>query len=120
MDAPAPEASPLAGIADFERLELRAGTVRRVEAFPAARKPSLKLWIDFGGAIGVRQSSAQITAHYDADSLLGRQVLAVVNFPPRRIAGFESQVLTLGLPDADGAVVLVGPERPVPDGARLY
>jgi tRNA-binding protein len=107
-------------LAHFEKVEVRVGTVVDAQRFPEARKPSLKLWIDFGGEIGVRQSSAQVTAHYTPDRLIGRQVLAVTNFPPRRIAGFESQVLTLGLPDENGEVVLIRPDIRVPDGGRLY
>jgi tRNA-binding protein len=105
---------------DFLKLDIRVGTVTRAEAFPAARKPALRLWVDFGGTIGLRQSSAQITEHYAPADLIGRQVLAVVNLPPRRIGPMLSEVLVLGLPDAQGAVVLVGPDRPVPDGGRLH
>ncbi len=105
---------------DFERLDIRTGTVVDAQPFPEARKPAIKLWIDFGGALGVKCSSAQVTVHYDAAGLVGTQVCAVVNFPPRRIAGFKSEVLTLGMPDADGAVVLVRPDRPVPNGGRLF
>lgn len=104
----------------FDRLDIRAGTILRAEAFPEARRPSLKLAIDFGSPIGTKRSSAQIATHYNAASLVGRQVVAVVNFPPKRIAGFVSEVLVLGLADKDGNVVLVRPERPVPDGSRLY
>jgi tRNA-binding protein len=110
----------VATIEDFERLDIRVGTVRDARPFPEARKPSVKLWIDFGPEIGVRQSSAQITVHYTLDQLIGRQVLAVVNFPPRRIAGFESQVLTLGVPDENGAVVLLRPDFKVPNGGKMY
>jgi len=106
--------------ADFQRVDIRAGTVRRVEPFPEARKPALKLWIDFGPELGERKSSAQITRHYDASALIGRQVAAVVNFPPRQIGPFLSEVLVLGFPDAAGEVVLIGPEQTVPDGARLF
>jgi tRNA-binding protein len=105
---------------DFEKVDIRVGRVTRAEPFPEARKPALKLWIDFGPEIGERRSSAQITARYAPDRLVGRLVLAVVNFPPRQIGPFRSEVLTLGLADADGAVVLVGPDHDVPLGARLH
>ncbi len=107
-------------IADFDRLDIRVGTIVAVEPFPEARKPALKLTIDLGAALGRRRSSAQITARYDPDVLVGRQVLVVANLPPRRIGPFVSEVLTLGLPDADGNVVLVGPDEAVPDGGRLF
>ena len=110
----------MASIEDFDRLDIRVGTVRDARPFPEARKPSLKLWIDFGGELGVKQSSAQITVHYKPDTLIGRQVLAVVNFPPRNIAGFASEVLTLGVPDEEGAVVLLRPDFVVPDGGRMF
>ncbi len=109
-----------ASIADFDRLDIRAGTVVDAQPFPEARQPALKLWIDFGAELGVKTSSAQITVHYTADQMIGRQVCAVVNFPPRRIAGFASEVLTLGMPDENGAVVLVRPDLAVPNGARLF
>ena len=105
---------------DFERVDIRVGRIVRVEPFPEARKPAYKLQIDFGGAIGIKKSSAQLTAHYSLDSLHGRLVLAVVNFPPRQIGPFMSEVLTLGLPDADGHVVLVVPDAEVPLGGRLF
>jgi tRNA-binding protein len=110
----------VATIEDFDRLDIRVGTVVDVQPFPEARKPAFKLWIDFGGALGVKSSSAQITVHYKMDQLLGRQVMAVVNFPPRKIGPFVSEVLTLGVPDEDGAVVLLRPDLKVPDGGRLF
>jgi tRNA-binding protein len=108
------------GIEEFEQVDVRVGTVVDAQPFPEARKPALKLWVDFGAPLGVRQSSAQVTVHYSADRLIGRQVLAVVNLPPRKVAGFESQVLVLGLPDENGAVVLLRPDLKVPDGGRVY
>ncbi|MGH7706513.1 MAG: tRNA-binding protein [Vulcanimicrobiaceae bacterium] len=105
---------------EFERVEIRAGTILSAEEFPQARKPAYRLEIDFGEPIGRRRSSAQLPALYSCAELVGRQVLAVVNFPPKRIAGFSSEVLTLGVDTADGNVVLIRPDRPVPNGARLY
>ena len=107
-------------IADFERLDVRVGTVTDAQPFPEARRPAFKLWIDFGPDIGTKQSSAQITVHYKADQLIGRQVCAVVNLPPRQVGPFTSEVLTLGLPDENGEVVLVKPDFKLPDGGRLY
>ena len=109
-----------ATIEDFERLDIRAGTIVDAQPFPEARKPSIRLWVDFGGTVGVKRSAAQITVHSAPDRLIGRQVMAVVNFPPRRIAGFESEVLVLGVPDENGAVVLVKPDLRVPDGGRMF
>lgn len=109
-----------ATIEDFDRLDIRVGTVVDAQLLEGARKPAYRLEIDLGPELGLRRSSAQITAHYKPDQLIGRQVLCVVNFPPRRIAGFESQVLTLGLPDTEGAVVLVRPDIAVPNGGRMF
>lgn len=105
---------------DFLAVDIRVGTVTDAQPFPEARKPAFKLWIDFGADIGTKKSSAQITEHYTPETLIGRQVLAVVNFPPRQVGPFMSEVLTLGLSDAAGAIVLIAPERPVPDGARMH
>lgn len=113
-------ASPLIGIEDFERVDIRVGRVLSAEPLVGARKPAYKLRIDFGETIGIRQSSAQVTVRYTPEQLVGTLVLGVVNFPPRRIAGFKSEVLTLGVPDADGAVVLLAPRGDVPLGARMF
>ena len=106
--------------ADFEQVDIRVGRITRAEPFPEARKPAYKLWVDFGAEIGEKRSSAQITVHYTLEELVGRQVLAVVNFPPRQIGPFMSEVLTLGVLDAAGEVVLVTPDHPVPDGGKLF
>lgn len=105
---------------DFARIDIRVGRITRAEPFPEARKPAVKLWIDFGPGIGEKRSSAQITANYALADLPGRQVLAVVNFPPRQIGKVRSEVLVLGVPDAAGEVVLIAPEREAPLGGRLY
>ena len=105
---------------DFHKVDIRVGTISRAEPYPEARKPALKLWVDFGGDIGEKRSTAQITRHYTPEALVGRQVLAVVNFPPRQIGRVMSEVLVLGVPDADGEVVLIGPGQDVPDGGRLF
>ena len=105
---------------DFERVDIRVGTIVDAQPFPEARKPAFKLSIDFGAEIGVKRSSAQLTVHYRADQLIGRQVCAVVNFPPRQIGPFMSEVLTLGMPDDDGSVVLVRPDFKVPNGGKLF
>ena len=115
MDIP-----PLAAFKDFERIDIRVGTVTDAQPFPEARKPAFKLWIDFGPGIGVKRSSAQVTTHYSPAALIGRQVCAVVNFAPRQIGPFRSEVLTLGMPDAEGGVVLIRPDQAVPDGGRLF
>lgn len=106
--------------ADFQKVEVRVGTVVRAEPFPEARRPAIKLWVDFGQPVGVRKSSAQITRHYTPESVVGRQVVAVVNFPAKQIGKFMSEALVLGVPDADGEVVLLSPDLPVPDGGRMY
>ena len=105
---------------DFLKVDIRKGTVVDAQPYPEARKPALKLWVDYGPEIGVKKSSAQITRHYDPESLIGKQVLGVVNFPPRQIGKFMSEALVLGLPDADGEVVLITPDKDVPDGGRMY
>ncbi|MFS8037246.1 tRNA-binding protein [Xanthobacter sp. AM11] len=113
-------ASPAITFDDFLKVDIRVGTIVAAEPFPQAKKPAFKLTIDFGPDIGVKRSSAQITVHYALEELVGRQVAAVVNFPPRQIGPFMSQVLTLGFPDENGAVVLISPSVKVPDGGRLF
>ena len=110
----------MAEIDDFEKLDIRTGIIREVKPFPEARKPAYQLFIDFGPDTGLKQSSAQLVANYTPEELIGKTVLAVVNFPPRRIASFQSEVLVLGVPDADGKTVLIIPETTVPAGAKLY
>lgn len=105
---------------DFQKVDIRVGRITRAEPYPEARKPAIKLWVDFGGEIGEKRSSAQITRHYNPEGLVGRQVLAVVNFPPRQIGKVMSEVLVLGVPDETGEVVLIGPGQDVPLGGRLF
>ena len=117
---PAEPIAPGIGFDDWLRVDIRVGTVIAAESFPQARKPAYILTIDFGEVIGRKRSSAQVTEHYTPDTLIGRQVAAVINFPPRQIGPMMSEVLCLGFPDAEGRVVLVGPSAPVPDGGRLF
>lgn len=105
---------------DFMKVDIRVGQITRAEPFPEARKPAIKLWVNFGPEIGEKKSSAQITVHYDVDTLPGRKVLAVVNFPPRQIGPVMSEVLVLGVPDEDGEVVLLKPDKDVPLGSRMF
>lgn len=120
MTATGGPAKPVITFAEFERVDIRAGTIVAADPFPEARKPAIKLRIDFGAGIGVKKSSAQITKYYRPEELVGRQVFAVVNFPPRQIGPFLSEVLTLGFPDEEGAVVLGAVDRKVPDGGQLF
>ncbi|MEN8896243.1 MAG: tRNA-binding protein [Yoonia sp.] len=108
------------GFDDFMAVDVRVGTVTDAQPYPEARNPAIKMWIDFGGEIGVKKTSAQVTVHYTPDSLVGRQVMAVVNFPPRQIGKFMSEVLVLGFPDENGAIVLATPDQPVPNGGRMH
>lgn len=105
---------------DFSRVDVRVGTVVDAQPFPEARRPAIKLWVDLGPEVGVKKTSAQVAARYAPERLVGKQVAAVVNFPPRQIGKFMSEILVLGFPDADGEVVLVTPDLPVPNGGRLY
>lgn len=105
---------------DFMKVDIRVGRVVRAEPFPEARKPAIKLWVDFGPEIGERKSSAQLTAHYTPESLVGRQVMAVVNFPPRQIGPVRSEILVLGVSDAEGGIVLIAPDQEVPLGSRMH
>jgi tRNA-binding protein len=105
---------------DFLKVDIRVGEVTRAEPYPEARKPAIKLWVDFGGDIGEKKSSAQLTRHYTPETLVGRQVMAVVNFPPRQIGKVMSEILVLGVPDNDGEVVLLAPDQNVPQGGRLF
>ncbi len=105
---------------DFARVDIRVGTVSRAEPYPEARRPAVKLWVDFGPELGVKKTSAQITEHYKIEELPGRQVAAVVNFPPKQIGKFMSEILVLGFPDAQGEVVMIAPDQTVPDGGKLF
>jgi len=120
MSGKAPDEAPVITFDDFMEVDVRVGTIVDAEPFPEARKPAFKLRIDFGPQIGTKKSSAQITVHYALDDLVGRQVAAVVNFPPRQIGPFLSEVLVLGFPDANADVVLAVPDKTCPNGARLY
>jgi tRNA-binding protein len=117
---PAPDERMTIEYADFEKVEMRVGRVERAEPFPEARKPAIKLWIDFGPELGIRKSSAQLTVHYTPEQLVGRRVIAVTNFAPRQIGPFMSEVLVLGVPDPDGAVVLLHPDQDVSLGGRVF
>ncbi len=108
------------GFDDFLKLDIRVGTVVKAEPYPEARRPAIKVWVDFGAELGVRKASARVTAHYTIEDLIGRQVAAVVNFPPKQIGKFMSEILILGFPDGTGEVILVVPDQWVPDGSQLY
>lgn len=116
MGAPKPEIS----YEDFRKVDIRVGTIVEAQPFPEARQPAFKLWVDFGPQVGIRKTSAQITAHYRLEELVGRQVAAVINFPKKQIGRFMSEVLVLGFPDAAGEVVMIAPTAAVPNGGRLY
>ena len=105
---------------DFAKVDIRVGTIVDAQPFPEARRPAIKLWVDFGAELGTKKTSAQITEHYAVEALVGRQVAAVVNFPPKQIGKFMSEILVLGFPDETGEVVMIGPDRQVPDGGKLY
>jgi tRNA-binding protein len=111
---------PVIRYEDFEAVDIRVGTIVEAQPFPEAKKPAIKIWVDFGADLGVKKSSAQITHHYAPETLIGRQVAAVVNFAPRQIGKFMSEVLTLGFPDETGEVVLISPTVPVPNGGKLF
>ena len=113
-------AAPAIDFADFMKVDIRVGTVVKTEDYPEARQPAYKLWVDFGPEIGTRKSSAQLTTHYSKEDLVGRQVAAVVNFPPKQIGKFMSEILVVGFPDGDGAVVLLVPDKRIPNGGRLF
>lgn len=114
------KAAPQITYDDFTAVDIRAGRILRAEPYPEARRPAIKLWIDFGPEIGEKRSSAQITRHYSPEGLVGKQVMAVVNFPPRQIGKFISEVLVLGVPDAEGEVVLIAPDQEIPIGGRMF
>jgi tRNA-binding protein len=119
-DAGSGKVRPAISYGDFERVDIRVGTIVDARPFEGARKPAIQLWVDFGPEIGVRKSSAQITRHYTPEGVVGRQVAAVVNFPPRQIGKFMSEVLVLGFPDGEGEVVMIAPDRNIPNGGKLY